>query len=356
MKKTFKFLSLFIIISSISCKQETKNQEESNFDIESLVGKWKIKRSRTISSGKNLNDCNIYSFIFSKNGSFSIEFENSYTYGQYFIEDKKDVLLRVNENDYGSLTNIVIENGEISFSISVINLCNENINAIKDYAYKDDENCILDLDVQIGNQFWMTKNLNTTQFNNGDPIPFEPNIERWYNLNTPAYTYYNNNADNISTYGLLYNWYALNDKRGIAPNGYRIPSKADYEELTKYLGLDFLGNEGYSYEENKGVAEKLKSLSYWNFPNDNNNESCFDALPGGFIDVGEDGGGGFGNLGGQGVFWTNSENPSDATRAYYFILSYPSIGQQVGQQLFTSNIALDLSLKTQGFSIRCIKN
>lgn len=352
------FLFCYILTFS-SCGSESTNANEPNldFEIESVVGKWKIKRRSFSKYNNSNNNCNLYSIIFSSNNSFSIEFENTYVYGIYSSENNSEIILNVQNSAYGRLTNISINNNQISFSISISNQCDENLNASKDTDYIDDEECSLSQDVQIGNQIWMSKNLDRTVFNNGDPIPYEPNPERWKELNTPAYTFFNNDTNNISIYGLLYNWYALNDERGIFPEGYRGATKSDYEELTRYLGLEFIGDEDYEYNENKGIAEKLKSVSYWNTPNDNNNESCFNALPGGFLATKEDGfgGTGYGNLGGQGVFWTTTESSSDTLKAYYFILSYPSINQQLNEQTFSNNIAIDHLPKTQGFSVRCIR-
>ena len=351
----FTFLFCYLILLC-SCKKEIDNKELI-LETQSVVGKWKIKK-RSTSSDKTISNCIFYSIIFSSNESFAIEMENSYIYGEYSFEGDDVITLNVENSKYGVITNIDISSDEFSFSISIDNYCSEDIEASRDTRYKNDENCSLDNDVQIGNQIWMTKNLAVNSFKNGDPIPFEPDPEKWKDLKTPAYTYYNNDLNNKSTYGLLYNWYALNDQRGLAPDGYRIPTKSDFEELTTYLGLETIETEDVSYAENKGVAEKLKSLSYWNYPNDNTNDSCFDALPGGFVQSynENEGGWGYGNLGGQGVFWTKTENLINREEeAYYFILSYPSIGQQIGAQLIRNNIAMGVIPKTQGFSVRCIK-
>ena len=81
-------------------------------------------------------------------------------------------------------------------------------------------------DVKIGNQIWMVKNLNVETFRNGDHIHEAKTLEEWKiagENQKPAFCYYNNDPKNGTIYGKLYNWYAVNDPRGLAPAGYHIP-------------------------------------------------------------------------------------------------------------------------------------
>ena len=76
--------------------------------------------------------------------------------------------------------------------------------------------------VKIGNQTWMKKNLDVSKFRNGDIVPEVRSQEEWSNAaleNKPAWCYYNNDQANGVKYGKLYNWYAVNDPRGLAPEG-----------------------------------------------------------------------------------------------------------------------------------------
>ena len=73
--------------------------------------------------------------------------------------------------------------------------------------------------VKINDQWWMAENLKTTKYRNGDPILNVTNDTEWMNLTTGAYCDYDNNVTNVNTYGRLYNWYAVNDSRNIAPTG-----------------------------------------------------------------------------------------------------------------------------------------
>lgn len=127
--------------------------------------------------------------------------------------------------------------------------------------------------VKIGNQQWMSKNLDVDCYANGDPIPQVQNPKEWENLKTGAWCYYNNDPLNGKIYGKLYNWYAVNDPRGLAPKGWKIPSDEDWTILTDYLG-------------GKDVAgTKMKSTGGWE-DNGNgtngSNESGFLGLPGGY--------------------------------------------------------------------------
>lgn len=109
-------------------------------------------------------------------------------------------------------------------------------------------------EVTIGNQVWMTKNLDVSTFSNEDPIPQAKTNEEWEKAGQngePAWCYYDNNPDNGDRYGKLYNWYAVNDPRGLAPKGWKIPSVDDWSRLT-----DFLGGESVA-------GKKMKSTDFY---------------------------------------------------------------------------------------------
>ncbi len=126
--------------------------------------------------------------------------------------------------------------------------------------------------VKIGNQVWMVENLNTSRYRNGDPIFNVTDSAEWANLTKGAYCDYENDPANSMVSGKLYNWYAVDDKRNIAPLGWHVPSEADWAILEKFLG----GNDI--------AATKLKETgtSHWSNPNtDATNETGFTAMPGG---------------------------------------------------------------------------
>lgn len=110
-------------------------------------------------------------------------------------------------------------------------------------------------EVKIGDQIWMGANLNVDKFQNGDPIPQAKTNNEWIKAGRdkkPAWCYYQNNAQNGLTYGKLYNWYAVNDRRGLAPKGWHIPARSEWEELISYLKKDF-----------NDVNEALKTKIGW---------------------------------------------------------------------------------------------
>ena len=110
-------------------------------------------------------------------------------------------------------------------------------------------------DVTIGTQTWTSKNLNVSKFRNGEAIPLAKTTAEWelaLDKKQPAWCYYENKGENGTTYGKLYNWYAVTDPRGLAPNGYHIPTDAEWTILTDYLGGDTI------------AGTKMKSTSGWN--------------------------------------------------------------------------------------------
>jgi uncharacterized protein (TIGR02145 family) len=152
--------------------------------------------------------------------------------------------------------------------------------------------------VKIGNQVYMTGNLNVDKFRNGDPIPEAKTDSEWEKAGEkkqPAWCYYKNDEKNGKIYGRLYNWYAVNDLRGLAPEGWNIPSDDEWTILTTHLGGD--GSAG----------GKMKSTGshYWKSPNkDASNSSGFSGLPGGgCFENGK-----FSHIGDDGDWWSSSES------------------------------------------------
>ena len=127
--------------------------------------------------------------------------------------------------------------------------------------------------IKIGDQIWTKENLNVSFFQNGDPIPEAKTSAEWleaYRDFRPAWSYYKNLQINGDKYGKLYNWYAVSDPRGLAPKGWRVPFKEDWEKLSKNLG-------------GAGIAgKKLKSKTGWEFNGNGNDLVGFNALPGNY--------------------------------------------------------------------------
>nr|WP_321355556.1 fibrobacter succinogenes major paralogous domain-containing protein [uncultured Draconibacterium sp.] len=142
--------------------------------------------------------------------------------------------------------------------------------------------------VRIGNQIWMAENLKATNYQNGDAIPDITDNVAWDELSSGAYCNFSNNENNVNKYGLLYNWFAVNDNRNIAPKGWHVASDEEWTELINYVSNN-LGNSC-------GVTSALAAKSNWEtsytyndcFPGmdyNTNNSSGFTALPGGCRDL-----------------------------------------------------------------------
>lgn len=173
--------------------------------------------------------------------------------------------------------------------------------------------------VTIGSQRWMAENLNIGSFRNGEPIPQAKTKEEWlaaYKNERAAWCYYNNDPVNGKKYGKLYNWYAVNDPRGLAPRGWHVPTDREWQTL-----VTALGGEGSAFA-------KMKSTT------------GFHALPGGerwFEDAG------FYKAGEIGFWW--SATAYNKWNAWYHALhfGYSQIGRDNGGM-------------NTGFSVRCIKD
>ena len=152
-----------------------------------------------------------------------------------------------------------------------------------------------DTTVSICDQVWMKKNLDVDHYRNGDPIPQVTDPTQWANLTTGAWCYYNNDPANRTTYGKIYNWYAVNDSRGLAPVGWHIPTDAEWTELENCLGGESVA----------GGKMKETGTTHWLSPNTGaTNESGFTALPGGSRSYMN---GLYYEIGQSGAWWSSTE-------------------------------------------------
>ena len=190
-------------------------------------------------------------------------------------------------------------------------------------------------DILVGKQVWMSENLNVDTFRNGDPIP-EAKTDLEWNLaasnQIPAWCYYDNDIENGEKFGKLYNWYAITDPRGIAPDGWRVPTETDWLKLTDYLGGDSI------------AGKKLKSIDHWTNRENSNpgngvDEFDFCGLPGGCR--GKDRS--FSLLGETGAWW-----------------SLANYGQDKSGMFFVHNESNSCRVysadKASGLYLRCIKS
>jgi uncharacterized protein (TIGR02145 family) len=124
--------------------------------------------------------------------------------------------------------------------------------------------------IKIGTQEWTTKNLDVVTFRNGDTIPEAQTYEEWVaagEKGQPAWCNQANLPKYVQKGGKLYNWYAVNDSRGLAPKGFHVPSAEEWNTLVFYLGDEDL------------AGKKLKSTEGWLEGGNGTNESGFLALP-----------------------------------------------------------------------------
>ncbi|CAN1534262.1 Fib_succ_major, fibrobacter succinogenes major paralogous domain [Flavobacteriaceae bacterium] len=192
--------------------------------------------------------------------------------------------------------------------------------------------------VTIGTQVWATVNLDVTTYRDGTTIPQVTDPTQWSNLSTGAWCYYNNNSSSGTTYGKLYNWYAVagihdadpnTPNKVLAPTGWHLPTDAEWTTLTNTLGGTTVA----------GGKLKATGTSLWDTPNtDATNSSGFSGLPGG-----RNGNGTFSNVGGYGIWWSSSQYGS--TYAWIRFLYYSN-----------GYAYRDYYNKLYGFSVRCLRD
>jgi uncharacterized protein (TIGR02145 family) len=194
--------------------------------------------------------------------------------------------------------------------------------------------------VKIGTQVWMKKNLDVDKYRNGDPIPQVKDASQWTKLKSGAWCYYHNDPATGKIYGKLYNWFAVNDPRGLAPEGWHIATDEEWTALTGFLGSD----------STAGGKLKESGTTHWQKPNTGaTNESGFTALPGGYrlID------GTFNNIGKYGYWWTSTK--SEIVNPWYRNLTYihSVINRNNGSM---KGETAPRSVNEAGFSVRCVKD
>jgi uncharacterized protein (TIGR02145 family) len=195
--------------------------------------------------------------------------------------------------------------------------------------------------VTIGTQVWMAENLKVTHYRNGDAIPNVTDNAAWESLTTGAYCEYDNDLNNVATYGRLYNWYAVNDSRNIAPEGWHVPTDAEWKQLEMYLGMSQTEADAVDWRgTDEGGKLKESGTIHWLNPNTGaTNESGFSALPGGWRYYYAT----YYGIGSNAGFWSSTESSSSS--AWFRYLSSASSG--VNRGYYDKQI---------GFSVRCVKD
>lgn len=295
--------SLYLILIILISKLSLFAQEISNVDFTE-------QDNRYIIITYDLQNCN------TENADIDVKFiskNNEEIVPKNLSGDIKNVVCGTSKK---ITWDVKAEREELKGQCQVVLTANSNNNKFKE--------------VKIGNQIWMAENLNVSKFRNGDPIPEAKTDEEWKRAGEnkqAAWCYYDNDPTNGNKYGKLYNWYAVNDPRGLAPKGWRIPSDEEWTSLIHFLGGDSL------------AGKKMKSTIGWNENGNGSNESNFLGLPGGT----RNDNGTFYNIGSNGYWWSSTE--LDTTNAWNRFL-YDDYG---------SVYRYDDS-KRDGFSVRCLRD
>ena len=184
--------------------------------------------------------------------------------------------------------------------------------------------------IVIGTQQWMRENLDVVTYRNGDIIEQVTDASKWTELKTGAWCFYNNDPEIGAIYGKLYNWYAVNDPRGLAPQGWHIPTDAEWAILRDKFGGPLVA----------GVKMKTPGTTKWQEPNtDATNESGFTGLPGGSRNPN----GGFSGVGHYGFWWSATQ--LNSTSAWNSSMSKDD-----------SSLGPGTNIMELGFSVRCLRD
>jgi len=217
--------------------------------------------------------------------------------------------------------------------------------AINYHCKRSEADTIKDIDgniyhtTLIGKSRWMTENLKTTRYNDGSVIPCIKDQDIWLRLDSAAYCYYQNNESYADTFGMMYNWFAVNSGK-LCPDGWRVPTDDDWQDLEGYVDTKYgIGDTVWQKPGLRGydAGIRLKSAAGWRPGITGTDNFGFRALPGGerlsrFY------------AGGSSGFWWSSTEASRAS-AYYRSLIYSF-----------EYVARDTHPKRMGFSVRCIKD
>jgi len=334
-------------------------------DIESFGENWKEERNNVVFINTYKKDPKYETKVETKNGR------------QYLLYRLKPEITPENTTP--------VENNPAPVSNPIVNSTNSSVNHKPAVNIKS---------VQIGTQTWMVENLNVSTFRNGDPIPQAKTNEEWSKAaesEQPAWCYYDNDPKNGGKYGKLYNWYAVNDPRGLAPAGWHVPSKVEFEHLayvyTKILPppLDIYGsvedcsklksNQGWLNWQEGGQLIPCAICASWNeeyrsktachsckdtkdsgrrtpvikHAGNGNNESGFSALPGGCRDYIIH----FFGLGDYGFWWSSESFYHNSYDSYNYAVCY-HLNKKGGSRLLED--VTSEHRKEEGLSVRCVKD
>ena len=258
--------------------------------------------------------------------------------GELNILDLVQIATLILDNGYDAVADIN-EDGELNI-LDLVVLVNWILGGVLDDTVTDIDGNVYET-MQVGAQLWMAENLKVTHFNNGDEIPTGYSTSEWYTIWDDAYAVYDDDPSNVESYGNLYNWFAIDDSRGICPESYHIPTDDEWYVLLEYLG----GDTGENWiiaggkMKDEGIIEDGDGM--WYAPNEGaNNESDFTAIPAGFrLNDGQYYEGGY-----YGIFWSSTAEYYTNAFFMWYLLHDES---RLYRGLFGSQT---------GLSVRCLKD
>jgi uncharacterized protein (TIGR02145 family) len=198
--------------------------------------------------------------------------------------------------------------------------------------------------IVIGTQQWMRENLDVSFFRNGEAISYVSDPGSFSGLTTPAWTWYDGSADNGAIYGKLYNWYAVNDSRGLCPTGWHVPTSAEWSTLSTTLDPNPDPTLSLAGVYMKSARITSAGTPIWSLGSATN-LSGFTGLPGGMVDN-------YGpfRMGDEGYWWTST--------SFYLVPEVPeglvTIAVYLGNSI--SYLATASFVKADGMSVRCIRD
>ena len=330
MKKHFLILFLIIFSFSNSFGQSKKEQiEELNYRVDSLVRILGSERSSIKQQKTSLEQQ-----IVDLNNSIT-KLKAQALIDKNSLKTKDDAIVKAASEKAQLSTDLKEKNDSLNLVLADLVKLKPPVKVVPVIPVVDNKGPIKG--VAIGSQVWMSTNLNVSTYRNGDVIPQVQDKDAWAKLitgvgnpvNLGAWCYYENNAANGTKYGKLYNWYAVNDARGLAPAGWHIPTDGEWTVLSTYLGgEDVAGkkmkstsgweswtediicsncktwNAEYRGKKECNVCQDTRVNGKKTYSGNGTNSSGFSGLPGGCRDIN----GYFHYVGDRGFWWSASES------------------------------------------------
>jgi uncharacterized protein (TIGR02145 family) len=207
--------------------------------------------------------------------------------------------------------------------------------------------------VLIGDQCWFAENLRSENYDNGDAIPAGLSDSEWSSTTSGATAVYGEGSStcytytpdgdacdeawSLNEYGRLYNWYAVDDARGLCPSGWHVPTDGEWMTMEMALGMsESEANDTGWRGTDQGT--QMKTDYGWSGGGNGTNSSGFSGLPGGF----RNGDGSFYSAGGNGYWWSSSP---------YGSLAWGRVLNDDNEDVYRGS-----TNRRDGFSVRCVRD